>query len=63
MSIHAAMTLMLLQESDGLTVGQILSGIPRDPAALVVYALVIGGSFVIWRYGRSGGGSGQKPTG
>jgi hypothetical protein len=62
MSMHAAITLMLVQGSDGLTAGEILTGIPTSPAALVVYALVIGASFLIWKYGRSGGGSGRKPT-
>jgi hypothetical protein len=61
MRLNAAVIVLALQESEGLTFGEVLSSIPRDPAAIVVYVMLIGSAYAIWKYGRgSGGASGGK---
>lgn len=59
MSTRAMSAFVLVQESDGLSLGEIVANIPRDPAAIVVYLILFAAVFVIWKYGRSTS-SGQK---
>ena len=47
------MLLMIaVQESGGLTLGRILADIPHDGPAFVVYALIAGSLYLVWRAGR-----------
>ena len=45
--------LALLQEEEGLTLSEMLRDIPHDAPALVVYVLIAGFIFMIWRGNRS----------
>jgi hypothetical protein len=56
MRLNAGVIVLALQESEGLTFEEVLSSIPRDPAAIVVYAMLIGAAYAIWKYGRGSGG-------
>lgn len=37
----------------GLTLSEVLSDIPHDPAAIVVYLMLAGSVLLIWRSGRT----------
>lgn len=43
---------MALQESDGLTVGDVIRDIPHDGAAIVVYLFIGAFVYAIWRANR-----------
>jgi len=44
---------MAIQEQSGLTWGRILSDIPHDGPAFVVYGLLAVSAFIIWKGSRS----------
>ncbi|HEX7118375.1 MAG TPA: hypothetical protein VF212_06285 [Longimicrobiales bacterium] len=62
-------TLVQTAEDGRLTLGEILGGIPHDPAAILLYTLTAISLYLIWRanrqrpQGRSGGeeASGARP--
>lgn len=37
---------------DGLTIGDVVTNIPHDAAAFVVYAMLFGAVALVWRTGR-----------
>jgi hypothetical protein len=39
-------------EEGTLTIGEVLADIPHDPAAFVVYALIAGSVWLIWKANR-----------
>lgn len=43
---------LVLQAEDGLTLAQVLADIPHDPAAFVVYAMLIVSGALIWKANR-----------
>ena len=47
---------------DDLSLGEILRGVPRDPAAIFVYLMFIGSGVVIWK-GSLHPGSPKDPSG
>jgi len=51
--------LALLQEGEGLTVGELLRDIPHDLPALIVYILIGGFIGLIWLGNRSKGDDAQ----
>ncbi|HSJ06913.1 MAG TPA: hypothetical protein VK936_09430 [Longimicrobiales bacterium] len=44
--------MILLLQDDGLTLGEVLRDIPHDPAAFVVYTLVVVFLWLIWKGSR-----------
>lgn len=62
MSMHNLVAQATAGAGDGLTLTQVVRDIPHDPAAFVVYALVIGSvALVVWA-GRNRPDSGAPPT-
>lgn len=54
---------LLVQDEGGLDVGRILSDIPHDGPALVVYVLILGFVGSIWLGSRNSGRSGTEEDG
>lgn len=46
-------TRILLQNGGGVTLHKVLTDIPHDITAIVVYALLAGFVGLIWRFGRT----------
>lgn len=51
-------TLMQAAGEDGLTIGEVISDIPHDAAAFLVYALTAASLYLIWRGNRKSGARG-----
>lgn len=52
----SAATMQAATEVDqGLTLAELISNIPHDLSALVVYAMLVGSGLFVWRAGKSGG--------
>jgi hypothetical protein len=51
---HMFNLLIILQaaSSDGLTAGEVWSGIPHDGPAFVVYAMVLASCYAVWKGSR-----------
>jgi hypothetical protein len=48
----AMLSIALLLQDEGMSVGRILSDIPHDIAAFIIYVLIGGSVYLIWRGGR-----------
>lgn len=55
--MYAAITTLLLQAQapEGITFGEIVANIPRDPLSILVYLALIGSGVLIYLGSRSGG--------
>jgi hypothetical protein len=51
-SMMAMMAVIQQRTDDGLTIGEIVGGIPHDVPALFTYALLAVAGYVVWRAGR-----------
>jgi len=51
--VQNVLLMIAVQESGGLTLGRILADIPHDGPAFVVYALIAGFVYLVWRGGRN----------
>jgi len=60
MNVMHALALRLQQGDEGLSFGDILSGMPTNPAAVFVLILLVGAVAVVIYSGRSGRGGGTK---
>lgn len=63
--MNTFLLLAALLQDEGMSLGEILRGVPRDPAAIFVYLMLIGSGIVIWKGSRHPGtpkdSSGGKP--
>lgn len=47
--MYALLVAVAAQAGDGLTFGEVVSGIPHDPAAIVIYLLTAGAvGWLVW---------------
>jgi len=54
----AAVHLQAVSDIDqGLTPAELVANIPHDLSAMVIYAMLFGSAWFIWRAGRTGGQS------
>jgi hypothetical protein len=54
--MHVSLAALAALQDRGLTAGEVLRGIPHDAPALVIYAMVVGFGFLIWKGSRQKSG-------
>jgi hypothetical protein len=67
MTTHAILTALIAPTAaqaadDGLSLGEILSDLPTDPASIFTLLLAIGSVALVLWFGRPKGGKGGKPA-
>jgi hypothetical protein len=67
MTTHAILTALIAPPAaqaadDGLSLGEILSDLPTDPASIFTLLLAIGSVALVLWFGRPKGGKGGKPA-